>query len=259
MSKQPHLSGKFIWFEHASPDPERALTFYAALFGWTVHDSTVSGQPYRMLMNAGAGIGGLRKAEPGTSGTPAHWLSYLSVVDVDERYQAALAAGARTLMPPTDFSPVGRGAGLTDPTGAALHLWRNDQGDAPDHDVACGHWVWNELWTPDARAALAFYETVFQFGHHSMDMGEQGLYHVLQGPDGVDRSGVTQAALSGFPPMWLPYVRVADGAASVELARRLGAREVLMPATDIPGVGTVAIVVDPLGAAVAMIRPDPRG
>jgi uncharacterized protein len=256
MTSHPHLPGKFIWFEHSSPDPERALAFYAGLFGRTPHESNLSGQPYRMLMNAGVGIGGLRRAEPGSS---AHWVSYLSTLDVDDRYQAALGAGAQPLLPPVDFAPVGRGAGVVDPKGAALHLWHSTQGDAPDHEVACGHWVWNELWTPDAPAALAFYEQVFKFRHHSMDMGEQGLYHVLQGPDGVDRAGVTQAALPGFPPMWLPYVRVADGAVSVEQARGLGAREVLMPATDVPSVGTVAIVVDPLGAAVAMIRPEPRG
>ena len=60
-----------------------------------------------------------------------------------------------------------------------------------------------------------------------------------------------------MPTMWLPYVHVADCDSSVAKAKKLGASEVVVPPTDIPGVGRFAIVIDPQGAPIAMLKPQP--
>ena len=53
----------------------------------------------------------------------------------------------------------------------------------------------------------------------------------------------------------MPYVRVADCDASAERAKRLGAQIVVEP-QDIPQVGRFAVLVDPTGAALGIIRGD---
>ena len=247
-----YLPGKFVWFEHLSNDVPTARKFYEALFDWHTENMPMGDQPYHLIQNGSEGIGGIRSAPPGV---PAHWNSYLSVADVDASYAAAVAAGAKGLMAPADFGPVGRGATIADPTGAALSLWKGSQGDRADAvKTPLGDWYWNELWTPDDKAALAFYEAVFGFTHDSMDMGPQGTYYVLKVGDKM-RGGLMKSTEPKAPPMWLPYVAVADCDASTARAQSLGARTVVVPPTDIPGVGRFAIVLDPLGAAIALMKP----
>jgi len=251
METTPYLPGKFVWFEYVSNDAARARAFYEPLFGWRTESMPMGDQSYQMLMNGDHGIGGLTAA--GT-GAPNRWISYVSVTDVDASFRAAIAAGAKAVFQPADFGPVGRGAGLADPTGAAFCLWKSARGDTPDHDVPAGDWAWNELWTSDAKAALAFYQRVFGFTHDTMNMGEQGDYYILKSGDGQSRGGLAQSSMAGAPPMWLPYVRVTDCDATVAKAQTLGAKQVLMPPTDIPNIGRFAILLDPLGAPIAVIR-----
>jgi predicted enzyme related to lactoylglutathione lyase len=254
MEKTPHLPGKFIWFEHLGNDLAKARAFYEPLFGWHTESMPVGGRTYQMLLNDAGGVGGLWAAQPGV---PPHWMSYMSVDDVDKSHRAALAAGATETLPPTDFPPVGRASGLKDPTGAAFSLWTSANGDPPDGDVPLGGFVWNELSTPDAAVALAFYERAFGYTHDTMDMGEQGQYHLLKSANGQSRAGLYQPKAAGTPAMWLPYVHVSDCDATVAKAQLLGARQMLIPPMDVPNVGRIAAFIDPLGAAIAVIKPMP--
>jgi uncharacterized protein len=246
-----YLHGKFVWFEHVSNDNQGAGRFYDQLFGWSSEGFPMGdGQTYYMVKNAGAGVGGYRTAP---AGVPNHWLSYLSVADVDKTAKAAEAAGAKVLMPPADFPPVGRGAALADPTGAAFSIWKSNEGDAPDHDPArIGDWYWNELSTPDEKKALAFYEKIFGYAHDTMDMGPQGTYYILK-KDDKPRGGLMKSPMPNMPAGWLPYVLVANCDASLARAKQLGAKE-CMGATDIPNVGRFAIVNDPTGAMIAFMN-----
>jgi predicted enzyme related to lactoylglutathione lyase len=174
------------------------------------------------------------------------------VPDVDGAAKAAAAAGGKVLMPPTDFPPVGRGAALADPTGAAFSIWKGSEGDRPDAEsVPPGDWYWNECMTTDAERALAFYEKVFGFEHDTMSMG-QGNYYLLK-KDGMPRGGVMKSPNPKDPSGWLPYVSVADCDATARRAQALGA-QVCVPPTDIPNVGRFTLIADPLGAMVGAIR-----
>lgn len=248
----PRLPGKFVWFEHLSPDIAKARAFYEPLFGWHIEAMPLGDRTYHLILNGNEGIGGFRTAEPGT---PSRWASYLSVDDVDASFAAAIRAGAKPLGPPADFKPVGRGATLADPTGATLCLWTATEGDRIDAEqTAIGDWFWNELLTPDAETALAFYEQVFGFTHDTMDLGPPGHYHLLKSADGKMRGGLMQNTEARISPTWLPYVHVADCDASAARALELGARKMPVPPTDIPEVGRFAVVIDPFGAAIALIR-----
>ena len=244
--------GKFNWFEHLSSDTAKARLFYQALFGWKVTQVAGAGRSYDMIENAGEGIAGFLPAPPGV---PNHWASYLSVRDVDASFKAALAAGAKAYMQPRDFPGAGRGATIADPTGAVVSLWKSAQGDREDRDpVPAGDWVWNELLTPDVAGALAFYEGVFGFTHEEMKTGPQGAYYVLKGPDGQARAGLMKAPHADTPPMWLPYVRVEEADATAARVAPLGGTLMMAP-QDVPTVGRIAALVDPLGASIAFIQP----
>jgi len=111
------------------------------------------------------------------------------------------------------------------------------------------------LYVADLDLACEFYQRVFGFGHESMDMGPQGTYYILK-KDGVSRAGMMRSTEPRAPSMWLPYVAVDDCDATARQAAALGG-EVLAAPVDVPGVGRYAVLADPLGAAIAVIKPAP--
>lgn len=248
-----HLPGKFVWFEHSSNSPAKARRFYEPLFNWNTESMPMGHERYLTIFNGSKGIGGYRNAPEGAR---SQWLAYLSVDDVDSSFAAALAAGARAIARPADHGPAGRSAHIADPCGAVLSLWKSTQGDRPDADAtAGGDWYWNELWTDDPIRALAFYQRVFGYGHDTMQMSAHGTYYLLK-KDGVPRAGMIQSADRRALSMWLPYVCVDDCDATAREARQLGG-EVLSAPRDVHGVGRHAVLADTLGAAIAVIRPEP--
>jgi predicted enzyme related to lactoylglutathione lyase len=197
-------------------------------------------------------IGGY--ATPKSDGQPSHWISYVSVEDVDATAKITTAMGGKVVEAPFDIPTVGRAARIADPQGAELYVIRNATGDPADAP-AVGRWCWNELHTSDPPKALRFYEEVLRFSHRSMDMGPSGTYHILS-KGGVDRGGVTSHLPAGASPHWLPYVAVDDADATIARARKGGATIPFGP-EDIPGIGQFGVLEDPTGAVLAIIRPLP--
>jgi len=249
-----YTPGRFVWYEHCSSDIAKARAFYEKLFGWNTELMAMPGSdPYPVIHNGDNGIGGYRQAP---AGTPTRWLSYLSVADVDSSYKAALAAGAKSLTAPMDYGSAGRAATVADPTGGVFSLWRGAEGDPAETETTPpGGWIWNELATQDEKAALAFYEKAFGFSHDAMPMPDGTYYILKQGDKG--RAGVYKSKDAKMPTQWTPYVCVADADATATKAKSLGAT-VVMPPTDIPGVGRLALFIDPLTASIAILKPNPN-
>ncbi len=244
-----YLHGKFVWFEHHSGDIGSARVFYGALFGWGTDPVPIGEGSYHMIQNRAQGIGGLCED---ASDTDAHWISYLSVADVDAAVAAADAAGASVRMPPTDFGPMGRGARIADPVGVEFCVWKDREGDRPDTGtIASGDWYWNECMTPDPQRSLDFYCTAFGFGRETTT-GAKGPYHLLT-VDGKPRAGLMKTPHEQLPSLWVPYVSVSDCDASAEKAAELGG-QVHAPPMDVPEVGRIAVLGDPLGAMFGIIR-----
>ena len=117
-----------------------------------------------------------------------------------------------------------------------------------------GAFSWNELMTSDPEAALAFYSALLGWNSSRMPM-PGGDYHVVKvGETAV--GGVMamppEARAGGMPPSWGSYVTVADVDATARRAADLGGKVVHGP-HDIPGVGRMAVIVDPQGAAINVI------
>lgn len=117
-----------------------------------------------------------------------------------------------------------------------------------------GAFSWNELMTTDPDAALAFYGALLGWTTQKMPMPD-GDYHVVRvGETSV--GGVMAmppgAKAGGMPPAWGSYVTVTDVDATARKATELGGKVVHGP-HDIPGVGRMAVIVDPQGAALNVI------
>ena len=113
-------TGAFSWHELATTDVPAALTFYAALFGWTKgtgHDMGAMGI-YQLFEHRGAGVGGMCNTQ-GPS-TPPSWLSYVHVADSGRAVAAAKAAGGRLLHGPVEVPGGSWIAMFLDPQGGAF-------------------------------------------------------------------------------------------------------------------------------------------
>ncbi|MCG6927526.1 MAG: VOC family protein [Acidobacteria bacterium] len=247
-----HRPGKFIWQDLVTPDPAACRRFYQALLGWEFRDTTRLGHPYAVASLDGRPVAGI-VAPPQPTDEPAAWLSYVSVANVDQIVERVSAKGGKTLFAPVDID-VARVAVLEDPQGAVLGLARMVGDDPPDRaQPARGHFFWMEYLADDAPAALAFYSDLLGF-ESSVHETKNGIeYHALR-RDGRTRAGLFQipeAADKNVDPNWLPYVLVDDPGGLATQAESLGGTVILAPEPGIRS-GTLAIVADPTGGALAL-------
>lgn len=118
-----------------------------------------------------------------------------------------------------------------------------------------GHFYWNELMTRDVEGAKSFYGGTVGWQFDGMPM-EGGTYWVCK--DGEQAVGgimdMNRPDFEGIPPHWFAYLAVDDVDARAAKAVAAGAA-LLRPIFDVPGVGRIAILKDPTGAAVGWITP----
>ena len=121
-----------------------------------------------------------------------------------------------------------------------------------------GNFYWNELVTTDPGRCNAFYGTVLGWTSRDMDMGEGGTYTMFQA-NGTDVGGMFKMQgpqFEGVPPHWMGYIAVDDVDAAVAKVEGAGGA-VKAPPFDVPGVGRIAVITDPTGAAISLMTPAP--
>ena len=248
------------WVDLATPDPAASKEFYAALFGWEYDDQPTDqpGSDYVMARRDGHAAAGMMQLsdQMAASGMPPVWTTYVSVSDIDATVAAVGPAGGTVLQPPMDVMDAGRMAVLSDPTGAVIALWQAEDHIGAEVVNEHGALSWNELITPDPAAAATFYGSVLGWRSETAPMptGEYTVFFV----DGGNESGIAGAMAPPMPAMpahWGVYFQVDDVRATIETAEDLGAQVLLEP-TPIQGVGTLAAVTDPQGAAVSFMTPE---
>lgn len=244
-----YREGHFVWRELMTPDVEKAKKFYGELFGWTLKDVPMPSGTYTLIHKGDLQIAGMMQTPPGNPAPPA-WMSYVSVPDVDAAVKAALAKGGNPIMPADDIAEVGRIAILMDSTGGVIGLMRASTGDPPAQARPdLGTFCWETLNTTNVDSAKDFYMAVAGWKPGAapgnmlvMNAGETSVadFEPVQG---------------GMPSHWLLHVVVDKLEAARAKAEGLGAK-VLVPAVDIPHVGRISIVMDPVGAAFSLFEPD---
>jgi len=113
----------FRWAELNARGIDRAIPFYAAVFGWgTLTRDMQEGPPYTMFRLGGEDVaGGMEMSPTVPAEVPGYWMVYFGVDDVDASFRTVIEAGGREMVAPTDF-PGGRFAIVSDPQGAAFGL-----------------------------------------------------------------------------------------------------------------------------------------
>lgn len=252
---QPGLRhpGRFIWFDLATDDPDGARSFYAAVFGWRFERIFSAPAGYTLIENASGRVGGIfRQARPARAPVGSRWLSLASTADVQRVASQVTKRGGQVVVAPTAVAGRGTHAVFRDPQGAVFGVLAASGGDPPDDPVTAGDVFWLDLFTPDPRAAAAFYASIFGYEVDvSGDAVQPGRWILAR--EGIARAGVVAlppGAASG--PGWLPYILV-DGLADVlRRAAAAGGRVVLAPRAQWLR-GEVAVIADPNGGVIGAV------
>ena len=107
-----------------------------------------------------------------------------------------------------------------------------------------------ELQTQDVDKSKKFYASMFDWKLEEIPGMDYTIINVGEGTGG----GMMKKPVPGIPDNWLPYILVADAAASTKKARALGAT-IAKDVTEIPGFGWFSVILDPPGAAFGLWQP----
>jgi predicted enzyme related to lactoylglutathione lyase len=119
-----------------------------------------------------------------------------------------------------------------------------------------GTFYWNELMTRDVDRAKRFYGDVIGWRFEPMTMPDGGIYWcaMLQGKPVAGIFSIDAPEFDGVPEGWMSYLAVDDVDKRVASAVKAGAK-LMKPAFDVPGVGRIAILMEPGGAGVGWMTP----
>jgi predicted enzyme related to lactoylglutathione lyase len=251
-----YVPGVPNWVDLATTDVDSAAAFYGAVFGWQFQSAGPDAGGYGMLTLDGktvAAVGPLM--EPGA--TPS-WTLYFQTQDANATADAVRKAGGVVRAEPFDVFTQGRMGQFSDPDGGKFAVWQPGDTKGLDEVNRPGTLCWAELHTADPVGAKSFYQAVFGWATQDVPMG--GFSYTLTRPHGGGEESSfggmmpldPQMAAAGMTTTWRPYFEVADCDAVVAKTAEHGGT-VAMPAQDVPGVGRMAWLGDPAGAAFSVI------
>jgi uncharacterized protein len=125
-----------------------------------------------------------------------------------------------------------------------------------------GSFIWYELMTNDPAGAKAFYDDVVGWSiADGPDSDASGIeYRHIKRGDGGFTGGVLKLSpemvQNGAHPCWMGYLYVTDVDAEAAKIEGEGGR-ILMPASDVPGAGRIAMAADPQGVPIYIMTPKP--
>ncbi len=248
-----HHSGKMIWADLVTPDLSADESFYGGLFGWTFQTIHTGDTDYAIALLDGRPVAGmLQKAIPTDEKRRPAWLTFIAVRDVDAARGIAASHGAKVIAEPKTYAGRGRQAVFADPEGAVFAVLASASGDTPDFLAAPGDWIWSASFERDPKQSAAFYNSVFGYDVFDLPSGD-GAEHVILSSDDYARAAIHMLPPTHRQPHWLNFIRVVDAGDTAAKAVALGGRVVVEPYVDRHG-GKIAVIVDPTGAAVAVME-----
>ena len=254
-----HFPGKFIWADLFTGDQDAAQKFYTGLFGWTASpiDRTSAEQgehSYIVLYNGDRPVAGIAlRPHRLKDESRGHWVGYVSVDDVPKALAAATAAGGSVIFPSKNLPQRGSQAIFLDGEGAMLGVMHSSSGDPAEYRPDPGDWTWAELFARNTAAASQYYQAVL--GYDAMPDLNPGRDNAIVFASG----GYSRASLHPLPPRpnarpaWLLFVRVESVKDTVSKVEGLGGRVLVSP-KEIHGKSWLAIIADPVGAAIGIVE-----
>jgi len=241
------LPGKFVWAELVTYDIALSEKFYGPLFGWEFEDH----DGYRVAWRGEEPVGGLVHRPRRDPEGQSRWIAYMSVENMEAAKATLKDAGAQLLADSRQVSGLGELAVFADTEGALFGVIQGAGPDPADYLAGIGDWIWIQLFSRNAGLASAFYEWVG--GYQRFDSPRAPGSYMLA------REGYARAAISTIPPRypdaspaWVPFLRVANMAATLAMAHALGGQTLVAPRPDLYD-NRVAIIKAPDGSAVGIL------
>lgn len=263
--------GVTSWVDIEQPDVEAAKAFYGPVLGWSFHDATPPGLPFRYVIaqvdgRDAAGIGGPSDPSGAAPADPS-WHTYVGVEDLDAALTRVAAAGGTVTTAPTVAGEGGTWAAFTDQQGADLRLWQPKRRLGAQIVNAPGAWNFSDLHTSDPAAALGLYTRAFGcevadvgfatmirvpgYGDHLAATVDPDIYERQHGvavpPGFADAIGWIAPVRGDETPHWHVSFAVADRDETVALATAHGGEVI---ATEENQWARTATIRDPQGAVL---------
>jgi len=236
--------GEFIWCDLSAYEPDKAMSFYASVFGWSWQRET--GEGMHIALCGGTPNAALYQMPEKfmQMGMPSFWMSYIAVNDVAAAVATARKMGGKVELGPEEFPGGGRYALIRDPLGAGFTVLEGETG-APVSG-APGARAGHGLFVSDAQAIIPFYEALFGWsfdtgagGVRPVRLGGKTLFHCHEIPD---------PAVRGKEQYWA--VLFVQSRPLSEIARNGGHIETKL---DLPE-GRAVLARDPHGAAFILLK-----
>lgn len=245
--------GRFVWQDLLTDDVDGAKRFYGSLLGWEFEETERRGERYVLVRDRDRYVAGIIHVDREDPDEPiAQWLSYVSVASVDQAAAEVERSGGEVLAGPLDVG-ITRVAVAADPQGALIGL-----ATLPDvltndavQSLEAGVFIWRDYLADDVDEAVAFYRDVAGFETEKESRSDGLVHYALK--RGEARAGVFPIGDEPVKPNWITYVRVDDPASLAARAENLGGEVILEPRADLRN-GSLAVVADPSGAALALQR-----
>jgi uncharacterized protein len=259
-----YIPGVPCWVDASVPDPEAAVEFYAALFGWEFEEFN----RYFSARLRGGDVAAVRAIPEGAPPTTT-WNTYVWVESADQTASKVLDAGGNVLIEPYAAGDAGRMAMFADPEGASFWVLqaKNHRGAGIVNEP--GALVFNGLNTREVEGAESFYGSVLGWQILKLPSGAQmwklpgyGDYLEQLSP-GLREQMAEVGAPAGFEDavasvnripddqpdvvaQWTVTFSVDDADATAAKATDLGGK-VIVPPFDAPWI-RMAVIADPQGA-----------
>jgi predicted enzyme related to lactoylglutathione lyase len=119
--------------------------------------------------------------------------------------------------------------------------------------------IWHELVTADQHKSGTFFCELMGCQARQVDAGEFGTYTLFI-KDGKEVAGMMNptADTPGAGSCWHAYIAVDDVDHCAQRALELGGK-VLVPVHQVPDVGRICVIADPLGAVTHLMQPQRAG
>ena len=251
-----YLPGKVVWADLFTNDVERARQFYERVFGWEWRVVTREPQHYGLLYKGGQLVAGIahRDAADGHSDY-SRWVHFVSTEDVGKTGGAIVAGGGEELLAPVSHPERGEFGIYAGPQQEVFGLMRSSSGDPGDYQSRIAEWMWWQLFTPDVRASVASYQSLFGYDTDEEQLTPEVLIVHLS------THGHERAAIGPLPDdpqafaTWIGFIRVDDVARTLEKVVANGGKVMLAPSPEILG-GDIAVIADPVGTLLGLLRWD---
>jgi predicted enzyme related to lactoylglutathione lyase len=251
-----HPLGSPCWFELGTTDQTAAKEFYSELLGWSIQDNPMGPlEVYTIFQLNGrdAAAAFTLPAQMVEQGVPPHWGVYFATPNVEETAAKVPELGGTVVQKPFDVMESGRMAIVKDPGGAVFSLWqaKSNQGVGvfSEPNSVC----WAELATWDTARARDFYTGLFGWKTKSSPGMATYIEYTADGNTWPSGGLLPMNEQWGeMPSHWAIYFLVADCDVAAGKVKDLGGAARMGP-FDAPGVGRIAAMADPQGAAFYLI------